>query len=79
MVYHYTFSKLHGSYFEDYVKTAIKDRYNLMCSIESHVRMNATGNYYASSDDGRSLPHESTVYSLVSLGLTLNFIDSWMQ
>ena len=50
-----------------------------MCSIESRVRMNPTGNYYASSGDGKPLPHKSKVYSLVSLGLTLNFIDSWMQ
>ena len=70
---------MHGSYFEDYVTTAIKDRYNLICSIESHVRMNPTGNYYASSGDGRPLPHESSLYSLVFLGLTLNSIDSWMQ
>ena len=50
-----------------------------MCSIESHVRMNPAGNYYASSGDGRPLPHESSLYSLVFLGLTLNSIDSWMQ
>ena len=40
-----------------------------MCSIESHVRMNPAGNYYASSGDGRPLPHESTVYSLLLLCL----------
>ena len=50
-----------------------------MCSIGSHVRMNARANYYASSGDGRPLTHDPTVYSLVLLGLTLNFIDSWMQ
>ena len=50
-----------------------------MCSIESRVIMNPTGNYYSSSRDGRPLTHESTVYSLLLLGLTLNFIDSWMQ
>ena len=50
-----------------------------MCSIGSHVRMNARANYYASSGDGRPLTHDPTVYSLVLLGLTLNFIDIWMQ
>ena len=70
------FSQLYGSYFEDYVTTAIKDRYNLIFSIESRNIMNPTVNYYAGSCVGRPLPHESTVDSLVSLGLTLNFINS---
>ena len=30
------FSLWHGLSFEGYVTTSIRDRYNLMCSIESH-------------------------------------------
>ena len=41
--------------------------------------MNPAGNYYASSGDGRPLPHESSLYSLVSLGLKMILVDSWMQ
>ena len=50
-----------------------------MCSIETYAIMNPTGNNDESSGGGRSLPPDSTEYELVSLGLTLNFFEIWLQ
>ena len=50
-----------------------------MCSIEAHDRMHPTEYCDASSGGGRPLPYELKKYVLLSLGLTLNFADSWLQ
>ena len=69
---------MHGSAFEDYVTTTIKDRYNLMCSIEVYYIISPTINDDSSSGGGRPLLYESTIDVLVSLGLTLKFFYSWV-
>ena len=50
-----------------------------MCSIEAHGIMHPNGNDDASSGGVISLLPDSTEYVLVSLGLTPNFIESWLQ
>ena len=50
-----------------------------MWPIEAHGRQNPTVNYDASSGGGRPLTLDSTEYALVSLGLTLKCMDSWLQ
>ena len=50
-----------------------------MCSIDSHFMMHTTGNDDASSVGVRSIPPGSTEDVLVSLGITLKFIYSWIQ
>ena len=68
---------MHGSSFEDCVTTARQDIYNIMCSIESHDRYHQNVNYNASSGGDIILPPDSTKHLLVSIGLAINFIDSW--
>ena len=46
----------HGSLFEDYITTTKRDRYNLMCSIESHERNHKLINDKEISGGGRPLP-----------------------
>ena len=70
---------LHDSLFEDYVTTNRKDRYNLFCSIEAHERYHKTINYDASSGGGIPIPYNSKKDVLVSFGLPLNFIESWIK
>ena len=41
--------------------------------------MNTTGNYDGDRGGGRPLSPESIIYALVSLWITLNFIESWPQ
>ena len=50
-----------------------------MCSIETHERNYPTGNDDASSGGGRQILPDSTKGALVSLFLTLNLIESWLQ
>ena len=50
-----------------------------MCSIEANDRIYPTGNYDASSGGVRPLQTNQTEYLLVSLGLTLKLVDSWIQ
>ena len=68
--------RLHYLSSENYVKTEIRDRYNLMCSIEDHYIESPTINGDASSGGDRPLPYNSTKYVLVSFGLTLNLTGS---
>ena len=50
-----------------------------MCPIEAHDREHPTINYDTSSGGGIPLTSNSTKDVLVSFGLTLNFIDSWLK
>ena len=71
--------QLYVSSYEDYISAAIKDRYNLMYSIDVHDKMRPTGNDYSSSGGDRPLPYKSTVDVILSLVLTMNSIYSWLQ
>ena len=61
--------------FEYYVTTARRDRYNLMCSIETHEKNHKCVYDEASSDGGRPLSSNSTKYDFILFGITPNFID----
>ena len=50
-----------------------------MCSIEAHNRMHPTVNCDTSSSASIPMPPYSKEHVLVSLSLTLNFIDNWLQ
>ena len=50
-----------------------------MCSIEAYDILHPTSNYNISSDGGRPLKIESTIYMLTSRGHRLKFIDSWLK
>ena len=50
-----------------------------MCSIEPYEIILRYGNDDVSSGGGRTMKKYSTEDALVSLGLTLNSIDSWLQ
>ena len=70
---------MHGSYFEDYVTTVRWDRYGLMCSIEAHYLEHPTLKDDSSSGGGISLTPDSSKSILVSLGININFIYSWLK
>ena len=58
--------QFHASYFEDCVTTSRRDRYNLMCPIESHDIEHPTLRYYTSSGGGISLPPDSKIWVSIS-------------
>ena len=65
---------LHGSLSEGYVTNSIRDRYNLMCSIEYHEREHKSINDGESSGGGIPLAYNSTRDVLLSFSLTRNFM-----
>ena len=57
-------SKLHGSRFEDFITQARTDRYNIMCSLVAHDRLQL---YYIDDDISivdRSIPDNATTKTL---------------
>ena len=70
---------MRGSLFEDYFTTALKDRYNSMCSIDSYYKYHSKFSDSVISCDDIPIPDVSTIDALASLGNTLNLVDSWLQ
>ena len=65
--------KLHGSRFEDFITQARTDRYNLMCYLVAHDKMQP---YYKDDEISivdRSIPENATPKALEALGATINF------
>ena len=61
--------------FEDFVTEAITDIYNLMCSSDSHDKMQL---YYKDDEislGDRQITKDATPKLLTALGATINFID----
>ena len=75
----YICSKLYGTTFEGFIKQDRTDRYNIMCSLVAHDRMQDNEPDDESSIDDRVIPNDATVKALKSLGATFNFIDIWLQ
>ena len=72
-------SKLHGSRFENFITQAIMDRYNLMCSLVYHDKLQLDYKYYERSIGDSSITDNATTKTLEELGATINFIDIWLK
>ena len=72
-------SKLHGSRFEDFITQVRIDRYNRMCYLVAHYRLQLYYKYDESSIVDRSIPDNVTTKALEALGATINFIDIWLK
>ena len=72
-------SKLHGSRFEYFITQARTDRYNLMCYLVDHYRLQLYYKYYERSIVDRVIPNDATIKTLEALGATFNFIDIWLK
>ena len=71
--------QLHGSMFEDFITHTGTGRYNLMCSLLAHDKMQPNDEGYESSLGDRSIPKYATTKSLTALGASLNFIYIWIK
>ena len=71
--------KFHGSMFEYFITHAITYRYNLMCSLVAHDKIQPDYEDGESSIWYRSIPKDATTKALKALGTTLNFIDVWLK
>ena len=72
-------SKQYGTICEGFIKQARTDRYNIMCSLVAHDRLQDNEQDYESSLGDRVIPKDATVNALNSLGATFNFIDIWLH
>ena len=71
--------KLYGSMFENFITHAITYRYNLMCSLVAHDKIQP---YYKGDEisiGDRWIPKNATTQALRLLGATINFIDIWLK
>ena len=75
----YICSKLYGTTFEDFITQARTDRYNIMCSLVAHNRLQENKIDNESSIGDREIPNDATVKALKSLGATFNFFDTWIH
>ena len=71
--------KLHGSMFEYFITHAKTDRYNLMCYLVAHDKIQPDYEDDKISIVHRSIPKNATTKSLKALGATPNFIDIWIK
>ena len=72
-------SKLNGIKFEYFITQARTDRYNIMCSLVAHDRLQDDSKENESIVGDRAIPNDATVKALKSLGATINFIDIWLH
>ena len=70
---------LHGSMFETFITHARTYRYNPMCSLVAHDKIQPACEDDESSIRDRSIPKNATTKVLESLGSTINFIDTWLN
>ena len=75
----YISSKLRGSRFEDFITQTRTDRYNLMCSLVVHDKLEIDYKKDESSIGDREIPDNATTKTLEALGTTIKFIDIWIK
>ena len=65
--------------FEDFMTQARTDRYNLMCSLVAHYRLQPDYEDDVISIGDKAVPNDATIKTLETLGDTFNFIDIWLK
>ena len=65
--------------FEDFITHAITERYNLVCSLVVHNKIQPAYEDDKRSIVDRSIPKNETTKALKALGATINFIDIWLK
>ena len=71
--------KLNGITYEYFITQARIDRYNIMCYLVAHDRLQDDYKDDESSIGDRAIPNDATVKALKSLGATFNFIHIWIH
>ena len=68
-------SKLDGSRFEDFIPKSRTDRYNLMCSLVAHDKLQLEYKDDEISIGDRVIPNDAAIKRLEAFSATFNFID----
>ena len=75
----YLCSKLYGSMFEDFITQARTERYNLVCYLVAHDKMQPDYEDDLSSIGDIEIPNDATIKTLGVLVSTFNFIYIWIK
>ena len=75
----FIFKNVHGRVFEEFIRDAITDRYNLMCSIDAHEKKNHSEYDDGISGGGYPITLNSIREALVSLSATIGLIGCCLQ
>ena len=65
--------------FGDFIRNDRTDRWNIMCSIPAHDKLQPTCVDDSGSGSSRAIPKNATTAALESLGATLNFIHCCLK
>ena len=68
-------SRLNVIRFEYFITQARTDRYNLMCSLVAHYRLQPDYEDDISIIGDREIPNDATIKTVQAVGATFNFID----
>ena len=71
--------KFHGSMFEYFIIHARTDRYNLMCYLVAHDKIQPAYEDDERSIVNRSVTKDATTIALKALDASINFIDIWLK
>ena len=69
----------YGTTFEGFITQARTYRYNIICSLVAHDRMQDNKKDDESIIGDKVIPNDATVKALKSLGATFNFIGIWLH
>ena len=75
----YISSKLRRRRFEDFITQTRTYRYNLMCSLVVHDKLEIDYKKDESSIGDREIPDNATTKTLEALGFTISFIYIWLK
>ena len=75
----YNCKKLHGNYFEGFIRKSRTGRYNITSYFHSHEKEHQSYCDDDNSGGGCSLPSNSTTEALDFLGETIYFIGCWLK
>ena len=65
--------------FEGFIRNSRTDRYNILCAIDAHEKINPSEHDDGNSGGGYPLPSNSTIESLYLLGATIDIIGCWIK
>ena len=71
--------KLRGNIYDDFITQARTDRYNRICYLVAHDKIQPDYEDDESYLGDRSIPKDATPKELTALGATLKFIDIWLK
>ena len=71
--------RLHGSLFEYFITHARSNRYNLMCYLVAHDKIQQVYEGNENSIGDSSITKNATTEVIKALGATLDFIDIWLK